>query len=310
MDIYTFEGQREIYLSRTEFNNLETFEPNSKAPNNEGTLKLFNIDNTTKLIKAFYYTRRLDTVKNTIDILITHSQALKEHIPSLVLPEDYVYIDNPHNHQIGCTFKPIKGTNLQDILSDDLYSYRKKLSLLKELGKIIDKFGSIPNFPYKVFIGDLHEGNIIVTKRNKIKIIDTTSLYIDSNYCEAQPSKYLEFNKTIKEEKYKDKYPMQPNGIIIPNRNTDIFCYSFTILNTLSKAELSLLSLNTLMNYLDYLEHLKFNKDFLYSITRLFSLEENINPYPYLNSITKNQYKKATYLSYKIKTNFTPNKFF
>lgn len=298
MDIYTYGSQREIYLTRQEFNELETFHPKSSAPSNEGIFKLFKIDGQTKLIKAFHYTHRLNTIKNNIDILITYKEILNEYLPMLVLPEDYVFIENLNNYQIGCTLTPIKGTNLQDILTDETYNYKKKLSLLKNLGALLEKFGSIPKFPYKIYIGDLHEGNIIVTKGKKIKLIDTTSLYIDTNFCEAQPSKYLEFNEEIKKEKYSTKYKMQSNDLIIPNKNTDIFCYTFIILNTIASTDIAHIPLSVLNNYLDYLEYLKFNKDFLYCVTKLFSTSDNQNPYEYLNNITSKQLRKAHYLEY------------
>ena len=306
MEISEHDSQRDIYFTRKEFEELETFHPKTNAPNNEGIFKLFNIDGTTKLIKIFHYTRRINTIKTTMNILITYKGIIKEIHKELVLPEDYVYVENIHEEKIGSTFPLIQGKNLQDILSDESYNYKKKMILLKKLGQFLENLNTlIPYFPYKLHIGDLHEGNIMITKRNNIKIIDTISMYIDKNKLptiEAQPSKYLEFNETIKEEKYQSKYPKQSNGLIIPNKDTDIFCYLFIILNTLANTDLAHIPLKDLLNYLDYLEYLKYNKYFLFSITKLFSLEENVNPYEFLNSITHKQYTKANYLSYKRKT--------
>lgn len=304
MEIYTYDGVRKIYLTRNEFNDLITFHPNSSVPNNEGIFKLFNIDGQTKLIKAFYYTRRLDTIQNNINILITYKEILKKYLPMLVLPEDYIFIENNNDYQIGFTLKPIIGTNLQDILAEESYNYKKKILLIKNLGKFLEKFGSVPNFPYKIFIGDLHEGNIMITNNKTINLIDTTSLYIDTNFCEAQPSKYLEFNEEIKKEKYNTKYKMQSNGLIIPNKNTDIFCYTFIILNALASTDMAHLPLSVLNNYLDYLEYLKFNAYFLHSVTELFSTSDNQNPCEFLNNITNKQFKKAHYLEYKRKTGY------
>lgn len=302
MNIYTYGDQREIYLTRQEFNELETFHPKSSVPCNEGIFKLFEIDGQTKLIKAFDYTHRLNTIKNNINILITYKEILNEYLPMLVLPEDYVYIENFSNYKIGYTLNLIKGTNLQDILTDETYNYKKKLSLLKNLGTLLEKFGSIPNFPYKIYIGDLHEGNIMITKDRKIKLIDTNSLYIDTNFCEAQPSKYLVLNEEISKEEFNNKYKMQNNGLIIPNKNTDIFCYTFIILNTIASTDIAHLPHSVLNDYLNYLEDIKINLDLLYCIDRLFSQEDNTNPYEFLNKITNRQLRKAHYLEYKRKT--------
>lgn len=257
MKIFEHNNQRDIYLTRKEFEKLKIFHPKTKAPNNEGILKLIKIDDTTKLIKVFHYTRRSYVIKYTMDILITYKDILKERHEELVLPEDYVYVENPHEEKIGSTFAIIEGKNFQDILSDETYNYKKKMKLLKKLGQFIENLNKpIPNFPYKIYIGDLHEGNIMITKSNDIKIIDTISMYVNKNkyfLTEAQPSKYLEFNETIKEDKYPNKYPQQFNGLIIPNQNTDIFCYLFIILNTLARTDLAHIPLKDLLNYLDYL---------------------------------------------------------
>lgn len=132
MNIFEHNNQRDIYLTRKEFEKLETFHPKTKAPNNEGILKLIKIDDITKLIKVFHYTRRSYVIKYTIDILITYKDILKERHGELVLPEDYVFVENPHEEKIGSTFTIIEGKNFQDILSDETYNYKKKMKLLKK----------------------------------------------------------------------------------------------------------------------------------------------------------------------------------
>lgn len=299
MDIFTYGSQREIQLSQEEFTELENFHPSSKAPNNEGSFKLIKIDGQTKLIKTHYYTRKMDTIKTNLNILITYKESIKQAIPELLLPEDYVYINDKTG--VSYTLKPLKWTNLYDVIYDDTVSPRKKIDLLRKVGKTINRFGNIPNFPYSIYIGDLHEGNIMVTKNKKIIIIDTLSCYINNNICEPQASKYLELSNEILNNSLMDKYK-QSYGIIIPNRNTDIFCYIYMILNTIASTETIFLSLKDLYNYLDYLEHHKFNKDFLYSIVRLFTKEDNINPYEFISTITRRQFECAHYLTYKRKT--------
>lgn len=299
MDIFTFGGQREIHLSQEEFTELENFHPSSKAPNNEGSFKIIKIDGQTKLIKTHYYTRKMDTIKTNLNILITYKEAIKQAIPELLLPEDYVYREIKTG--VSYTLKILHGTNLYDILHDETVSPKKKIDLLKKVGKTINRFGNIPNFPYSIHIGDLHEGNIMVTKNNKIKIIDTLSCYINESSCEPQASKYLELSNEIHNSNLLDKYK-QGYGIVIPNRNTDIFCYIYMILNTLASTETIFLSLKDLYNYLGYLEHHKFNKDFLYSVVKLFNREDNINPYEFISTITRKQFECAHHLTYKRKT--------
>lgn len=104
------------------------------------------------------------------------------------------------------TMKIINGVPLEWVLRDS--RIKMKIQLLQ----IINKFGQIPNFPYNLYIGDLHEGNILITTNKNLKIIDTLSTYIENMDGlifeipnEAPHSKYLEYNKEIKKNKIRKK---------------------------------------------------------------------------------------------------------
>lgn len=202
------------------------------------------------------------------------------------------------------TMKKINGVPLEWVLRDS--RIKIKIQLLQKLGQIINKFGQIPNFPYNLHIGDLHEGNILITTNKNLKIIDTLSTYIENmdglifeTPNEAPHSKYLEYNKEIKKAKYAKKYRKGYPNVIIPSKDTDIFCYIIIILNTLAQIEASMITLDALLNYLDYLENIGIDINFLNSVKTLFTTSPNINPHEYISNITNEQLEEAHYLHTK-----------
>lgn len=295
-----------LYLTEEEFKKLEDFKIGDCIPNNEGKFKKIEIDGQTKLIKQHVRGKHQELISYNINMFLKYRDTLIRHNPHLVLPEEKVKIQN--NYSNIYTLELVKGIPLQYLLRCDECNF--KIKLLHNLGSIINKFGYIPNFPYNLYIGDLHEGNILLDTNRNLRIIDTTSLYIENthhflfeNPNDVQESKYLEYNKEIKKEKYLSKYKQGYLHNIIPSKDTDIFCYIIIILNTLAQLEASMLTFNSLLNYLDYLESIGIDLNFLYSVTTLFSLSPNINPYKYLSSITNEQLSEAHYLKYQKRTN-------
>lgn len=305
MEIKNNKNYKTIYLTEEEFKELEDFKVESGVPNTEGTFKKIKIDGQTKLIKRHTRGKHQELISYNIGMFLKYKDILLKHNSHLVLPEEEVKLKNSYSNIY--TLKLIEGIPLQYLLRCDECNF--KIKLLQNLGSILNKFGYIPNFPYNLHIGDLHEGNIILDTKRNLKIIDTTSLYIENtnhflfdNPNDVPESKYLEYNKEIKKEKYHNKYKKGYLHSIIPSKDSDIFCYIIIILNTLLQLEASMLNYNSLLNYLDYLENIGIDLNFLYSVTTLFSLSPNINPYNYISSITNEQLSEAHYLKYKKRT--------
>lgn len=306
MKIKINKNYKTIYLTEEEFNELEDFKVESGVPNNEGTFKKIEINGQTKLIKQHIRGKHQELISYNINMFLKYKDILLKNNPHLVLPEEEVKLENSYSNIY--TLELIEGIPLQYLLRCDECNF--KIKLLQNLGSILNKFGYIPNFPYNLYFGDLHEGNIILDTKRNLRIVDTTSLYIENthhflfeNPNDVPESKYLEYNKEIKKEKYHNKYKQGYLHSIIPSKDSDIFCYIIIILNTLAQLEASMLNYNSLLNYLDYLENIGIDLNFLYSVTTLFSLSPNINPYKYISSITNEQINEAHYLKYQKRTN-------
>ena len=129
----------------------------------------------------------------------------------LVKPVDYIYYDN---RIIGFTMPYIKGC----LLRDYIYISFNIIIKLYELIFYLDKQG--------INIGDLHEENIIIDRKENIKIIDTDTLII----------KNVEF---ISNTEYNGKYlSIALNHGYCRNReysfNLDLFCLFSILLNIIA----------------------------------------------------------------------------
>ena len=277
--------------------------PNFKTPKNtyntESYFKIFKTDNKTYLLKVYKNPLNfigMDTIHNNILTFIKNQEIFKESLPSIILPEHLIYIDN---NFLAHTMEYIEGINISRVLSSSHYTNKDKIKLLIEIGKLLETFGKIKGFKREIYLGDVHEDNFILDKNGNLRICDCPSCHILGNGVTY--SKYLEQNHNLYNVELSQKYEQNLDSIIIPNRNTDIFCYSFMILNFLSKSELQFLKLKKFINYIDYLSSLKINKEFLDSLVNLFTLKDNISPMPYLETLTDEQIRLSDYATYKLK---------
>ncbi len=290
-----------IYLTKNEFDELEDFEPVSDVEPQESILKIIFVDGKKKLLK-FHRTSRKDyIVSKNFHTIMSYKDVLLTAIPNLVLPEIYAHVEGLEN---VAYIMPLMSECfcLQDLLRYSQFPNEKKLKLLKMVDDILAKYDDIKDFPYNMYGGDVHEGNFLVDVINGkifLWVVDTISCYIDGNG--ALDSKYLELNNEI-ERMCDEKIKYRKNGLVIPDKNTDIFCYVFMILNSLAQMEMSVQSKSTILNYADYLSSIGFDKMLLDSVERIFDSEDNINPKDFLMNISEEQFDNAHYLVYKKKT--------
>lgn len=64
------------------------------------------------------------------------------------------------------------------------------------------------------------------------------------------------------------------------------------------------LNINDFFRYINYLEDIGTNKDFLFSIERIYQSGDNKNPLEYLNSLDIKKAYQANKLVYKQRTGF------
>ena len=161
--------------------------------------------------------------------------------------------------------------------------------------KLRREYTSISDF----YINDLHESNFIVTKDDRIKVIDIDSCKINDNGIFN--SKYLSSKSFIKEiykygkndennSKYKTydtyhKYSTDITGAFIPDENTDLYCYIIVILNFLYEANIQNFTLQEFYDYLEYLQSLGIDHELISSFEKIASESNNDNPYELLYSL-------------------------
>ena len=95
-------------------------------------------------------------------------------INELVLPKDLIIYNN---NIVGFSMPYINGITLEEIINENLYSDYDIKKIFINLLNIINKFKDLP---FKFFIGDMHEKNIIIDKNGNINIIDPDSFIIDN----------------------------------------------------------------------------------------------------------------------------------
>ena len=287
-------------FTNSNFSKLKKFDPGKNISNTECELYIKNTKDKGKILIKKFFIREGDylgkKLKN-LNTLMYYKNSL-ESVKELILPSSLVIVGG---EIVGYSMEFIdKNINLLNYLRSLNNSLEDKVKYLKCIGSILEEINNIKDFPYDFSLGDLHEGNFIIDKNGLLKVVDVDSSYISNN--EPFPAKYLSINPLLKDLSY--KYITNDKGDIIPNRNTDIYCYIIIILNTLANQDMYKLNINDFFRYINYLEDIGINKDFLFSIERIYQSGDNKNPLEYLNSLDIKKAYQANKLVYKQRTGF------
>lgn len=278
----------DINFNKVFISNLERL--STSDTNSEGTFYFYDTFDGKMLIKIIKdpYNRYTQIGLKNIKTLREHSVILSTAIPEFVLPEALVYIDKTLR---GYIMQYVKGTTLSDYLQNSAISLEKKLTILKKIGKTLERIFNFKEIPYKLILGDLHENNIIITNDEEIKIIDLNGMCL--NPKDIPNCKYL--NIAVDELRWKrPKYEINIIGEVVPSENTDIFCYGMIIMNFISQSEFVKLPYYKIREYLNYLKTLGFRTDLINCIAKLYNLDKNENPYPYIEGISEEMIKNAS----------------
>ena len=157
-----------------------------------------------------------------------------------------------------------------------IYSKLKEIiNILKQVCKIIE---DIHNADINCAFGDVHSDNFML-ENDRVYGIDTDSMKI-YNHNDAC-GYYTDCNGHILSfDKYKD------NGKVTCNYNTDLYCVIMMILEVIGNDSLiAAMRDNEYLYYLDYLDKLGFNADLLNCFSKVYSNDDNINPFPYLDKV-------------------------
>ena len=174
----------------------------------------------------------------------------------------------------------VKGQKLSQVLDNNDYPHEQKMNLLKQVGETLDKLQKIRRETL-LYLTDLHEENIIVDDNNKVHFIDLDSSYITN--MDPFPSKYLYENKLINEHPL--KYKSNVFGITHSSLDSEMLCYHMMILNYLTGKDVNKMEMEAFIAELYALYQNGVEKDLIESSLKLYSDEENINPYKTLNCL-------------------------
>ncbi len=275
-------------ISYKKFKELKKLELDKSIVGKEGTLFFVDDkdkwDRNQKLVKRFYNTSG-PTFSNklyTINSLINQKENID--IDELVMPEKLVV---SNSEIIGYTMDYIDGTNLGLLLKNPKLDREQAINYLKQIGIILEKisklneYGIVNNF----YLNDVHEGNFVVNKEGIVRVVDMDSCRIDDN--NPFIAKYLcPFSQVdLYPEKYSQKAAKGSGGYIMPDKNSDLYCYNIMILNYLYQDNITKLDIPELYEYLNYLISIGFPYELVDSFNKLFENTDNINPYELLDLI-------------------------
>lgn len=231
-----------------------------------------------------------DNKVNTINYLLDNKDII--NIDELVLPIDIFYL-NRDTGDIVIKEKFINNINFRYVLNSNLYSFSEKIECFKQIGLILDKMKNVrDNTNIKDFyLCDLYTDNFILnTDTNRINVIDMDSCKINgNNNCSSY---YLFENNVIDSvKKYKKKELSWFTEYEI-NENTDILCYIIMLISFISGCDINKININEFNNYMDYLVNFGLSNQLVSILARIYSNDDNINPYLLLDELNKYDSKK------------------
>ena len=287
-----------IVLSQKKFKELEKINLSREIFNTEGTLYDFNYKGDKKILKSLYILNGPVFANKlyTLEMLDNN----KEYLPSSFVVPDYLCTVN--GEITGFTMPKIEGTNLSTVLKSNNSEYKEQIYYLKKIGEILNQLHNIRKYtPLKdIYINDLHDSNFIVDIKNReLRVIDLDSCKIGSNKIAA--SRFLTPVSIINGvDKYKLNKDKSSSGYIIPNSDSDLYCYSIIILNYLYGNKIGTIGIDKFYEYLNYLEAIGVNKELINIFSKLLvSNCKNENPLYYLDSLTQQQICRSKEFVYK-----------
>lgn len=264
--------------------------------NTEADMYVLKYKNKAKVFKRLYHDEgpMFANKLYTLEMLNTYKECLTN---SFVIPDYLVTVDK---NIVGFTVPMIEGENLKIYLDKRSNDCKDQLKYLKQIGVILEdmknirKYSSLNDF----YLNDLHAANFIIEEETKdLKVIDLDSCRIMGN--KPFISKYLTPGSLCRVSK---KYKISNDikfGYIIPDENTDIYCYIMTIIEYLLGKSVNQYNIDNFYILLNHLDTLGFDKELLSIFENIILPRHNKNPYEYLDTITEEQIDKVKLLGLK-----------
>lgn len=274
-----------INISKREFKRLNPFQLSRSIIHSEADLYEMDYCGERKIVKTIF-TYDKDYYQEKIRTIATLDE-YSSYLPrSFTIPDNFIAVRN----KIKAFTTPfLNGETLDFILNNPTIPIEEHIYYLTKIGTILEELKKIrKTTPLKeLYIGDLHESNIIINRFTKeLNIIDLDSSRIGSSF--SYTAKYLTPFSLLK---HQDKYILNKvigngPGFIVPDQNTDIYCYIVMILNYITDDLFKYFNIEDFYTYLNMLNDIGINQELLYIIEKIFTKEDNINPYEYLITLS------------------------
>lgn len=287
-----------INFSNYNFKKLQKLQLDNAVTNTEGILYVIpekeKWNKEEKILKIFYNNigEQFGNKLLTLNSLIDNASII--NIDEIVMPEKLASVGD---QIVGFTMPYIPSVNLQTLLNSYNISNEVKIDYLKQIGIILDKMKKVrENTKVKdFFVNDLHEGNFIFDfNTNKIHLVDIDSCRINNNKPFA--AKYLSRTSSIANmpNKYICNEFTDNSGYIVPDENTDLYCYTVIVLNYLFKDKITKLNIEEFYTYINYLRRVGLPYKLLDKISKIYQYQDNENIYEYLDFITPSVLEKSS----------------
>ena len=288
-----------ISMSQNKYKQLTKMNLPKEVFNTEAIIYDFRYKGEEKVFKKLLNNMGVNLANKlyTLEMLDVNRKYLPEN---LCIPD---YLTIVGGVVEGFTMPKIEGINFSTTLKNKNITIEEKIYYLKKIGELLHQLEQIRKYtPFNDFyLNDIHESNFIVNPYKKtITAVDLDSSRVCSKANFA--SRYLTPLALL--NNVKDKYKIIEDnssslGYVEADSNTDLYCYIIMILNYLYGKNVNSMKVVDYYNYLSYLYYLKIDNNLLNSFQRLLTNCENINPYPYLDSLTQEQIYRSNYKVYK-----------
>lgn len=270
-----------INLSRKDFRLLEEFKLSSGITAGEAVF-YYKPNDKNRILKAYVNNDPLylDTKLDTILELDLNKE--KINIPELVLADEIFTVDDKFKGSITLA---VPGKNASVYLRSKEIPINTKIQILKQIGSILDRISKCDPSLNLAF-ADVHMDNFLVDETDsniKTYGIDTDSMKIKDN--SGITNFYLGYSPAKKVKKYETL----GNMIVLPSKETDIFCFIMMIMELISgDRNIFKMPIKRFKKYLDYLDSIGFDSSLLASFASVYENDkDNINPLPYLDALSK-----------------------
>ena len=292
-------------ISKYDLKKIKKFSSATGLINTEANLFILKTKNgwtsEYKMLKVFYnnsgsnFSNKLFTINELID------KRKNINMDELVIPEKILVVNDEIR---GFSMPYIQSISLETVLNDLKIDNLKKIEYFKEISNILKKMSELrKNIELSDFyLNDIHANNFIVNEETgKINVVDLDSCKINGN--KLFPAKYLTpFSPVYSmNSKYKKNNDINFSGYIIPDQNTDLYCYTMMIINFLFKGKANLMNKDKYYLYLDYLRSIGYQYNILDKFSKMYEYVDNELINDELNNLSNQMIYKAHHKIFEAK---------